>query len=516
MKTAALYARVSSHHQVQEATIESQLAKLHEYAQTHDYKVLEDQIYSDEGISGRHLHRPALNHLRDGAVQGKFDGILCYSPDRLSRNLGVQQLLMAEWEQLGIVLVFIHRAQQGNSPQEMLLRNIEGSFAEYERMVLADRMQRGRRYRLQQGQSFPWPAPYGYLYEHRQRGQGNTWKVHPAQAHLVQEIFSWYTEEQLPMGAIAQRLNTQEAASPQGSRWSAATIGRILANPAYKGTAYWGRRRAEPGSIGKPRRQGRGRLQCPRLAPLPMEEWIEIKVPAIISPPLWQKAQERRAMNAKYAPRNCDHPYLLHGLLVCGICGHTLYGRKRGGYRYYYCPNTKAEQRELHTAYPCSFRADTIEEQVWEALADLLRQPQRIAQAWEAERVAESQPPSQIQRWERRGQTIREERKRLLDAYQAGIITLEEFSQRTNPLIREMKKLEHRLDAHQQHPKAIISLKSFTDQVETALKTTDEKTQEDILRMLIDHIVVKNKELVIHHIIPTIDDVLLHHAHRNA
>lgn len=516
MKTAALYARVSTQHQVQEATIESQLAKLHEYAQNHDYTVLEEHIYIDQGVSGRSLYRPGLGRLRDATLAGEFHFVLCYSPDRLSRNLGVQQFLIQEWEGLGIGLVFIHRPLQGNSAQEMLLRNIEGSFAEYERAILCDRMQRGRRYRLQQEQSLPWPAPYGYLYQHSRRRQGSGWEVHPAQASLVQEIFLWYTEEPLGMGAIARRLNAQGVASPQGDCWYPATVGRILANPAYKGSAYWGRHRYESSSIGKPRRQGRGRLQCPRAQPRPLEEWIQVPVPAIIDPALWQAAQERRTMNVQCASRNSSHSYLLHGLLVCGICGHTLYGRKRGAYRYYYCPNIKGQKRAPQLPHTCSARADSIEEQLWAALADLLRQPQRIAEAWEAEKAAESQPPAQLQRWQGRCQILKAERKRLLDAYQAGVIALEELSQRSNPLSQELKKLENRLAAYQQHPTTTFSLESFTNQVETALKTTDEKTQQDILRMLIDHVVVNTDELIIHHIIPTTHDVPLYHAFREA
>lgn len=192
-------------------------------------------------------------------------------------------------------------------------------------------------------------------------------------------------------------------------------------------------------------------------------------------------------MNAKHASRNRTHSYLLHGLLVCGICGYTLYGRKRGRYGYYYCPNSKGQKREHSTPHTCSPRADGIEKQVWEALSDLLRQPRRITQAWEAEKAAAGQSPDQIHRYKRRCQTLQQERKRLIDAYQGGVITPEEFSQRQNPLLFELKKPENRLSNYDQRQETTISLKEFTAQVETALNTTDENTQQDILRKLIDH-----------------------------
>ena len=65
MKTIALYARVSSEQQAQQATVASQVAALEERARSDGHVVLPSDRFVDEGYSGATLVRPALERLRD-------------------------------------------------------------------------------------------------------------------------------------------------------------------------------------------------------------------------------------------------------------------------------------------------------------------------------------------------------------------------------------------------------------------------------------------------------------------
>jgi len=70
VKTAAIYARVSSERQKEEQTIQSQTAALLEYAQCKGYIVPQEWIFEDEGYSGSNLVRPGLERIRDfGSVE---------------------------------------------------------------------------------------------------------------------------------------------------------------------------------------------------------------------------------------------------------------------------------------------------------------------------------------------------------------------------------------------------------------------------------------------------------------
>jgi site-specific DNA recombinase len=80
----ALYARVSTHQQQHEGTIESQRHALKEHMQHHGWSLLPEHEYIDDGISGARLDRPALDRLRDAARCGEFDAVVILSPDRLA------------------------------------------------------------------------------------------------------------------------------------------------------------------------------------------------------------------------------------------------------------------------------------------------------------------------------------------------------------------------------------------------------------------------------------------------
>ena len=69
----ALYARVSTHQQHQEHTIDSQVHLLKHYIQQQGWTLLPDHAYLDDGMNGTRLDRPALDRLRDAAQRGEFD-----------------------------------------------------------------------------------------------------------------------------------------------------------------------------------------------------------------------------------------------------------------------------------------------------------------------------------------------------------------------------------------------------------------------------------------------------------
>lgn len=107
MKTAAIYARVSSERQKEEQTIASQIAALIEYAKQEGYTVPIEWIFQDEGYSGATLVRPGLEQARDLAAEGQIENILIHSPDRLSRKYAYQVLLVEEFARHGVEIVFI-------------------------------------------------------------------------------------------------------------------------------------------------------------------------------------------------------------------------------------------------------------------------------------------------------------------------------------------------------------------------------------------------------------------------
>src|ERR1700730_2189497 len=144
MKTAAIYARVSSDKQKEENTIASQTAALTAFAAEQGYAVPTEWIVEDEGYSGASLIRPGLERVRDLAAEGELDAVLVYAPDRLSRRYAYQILLIEELARAGVETLFI-RSPRATTAEDQLLLQFQGMIAEYERAQILERSRRGKR-----------------------------------------------------------------------------------------------------------------------------------------------------------------------------------------------------------------------------------------------------------------------------------------------------------------------------------------------------------------------------------
>ena len=115
-------------------------------------EVPEGWVFEDEGHSGATLVRPALEALRDLAARGCIDVVLVYSPYRLAGKFAYQALLIEEFTRAGVRVEFIKNGTRGDSPEDQLLVQFQGMFAEYEKAQLMERYRRGKAYRARSGQ----------------------------------------------------------------------------------------------------------------------------------------------------------------------------------------------------------------------------------------------------------------------------------------------------------------------------------------------------------------------------
>jgi site-specific DNA recombinase len=115
MKTAAIYARVSSDKQREENTIASQTAALVAFARAQQFEVPKEWVFEDDGYSGANLIRPGLERVRDLAAEGLIQAVLIYAPDRLSRRYAHQILLVEELARAGVETLFV-RTPRGSTP----------------------------------------------------------------------------------------------------------------------------------------------------------------------------------------------------------------------------------------------------------------------------------------------------------------------------------------------------------------------------------------------------------------
>lgn len=519
----AIYARVSTLQQEQEATIDSQVAAIENYARAQGYRLSKEFYFLDQAVSGAQLARPALDRLRDQAAEGIFQVVLCLSPDRLARQYAHQWVLLDELQRAGVKVVFVNQPSVEDDPQGQLLLGIQGLFAEYERAMITERLRRGKLYRVRQGQLVNPVPPYGYRYIPISQPNGGRWEEHPLEKEVVRQIYTWYTQDDQTICSIVDRLNrlgTQ--APPRGRRWTYSTVQSILKQPDYTGQAYYNCTRSCHEAVGRPKKYGRGLKRTPLHPQRPREEWIPVTVPALISADLWQQAQERLAMKQKFASRNnTTHFFLLRSLLVCDVCGRTLVGRNAGGTITYYCSSRGKNRYPDVPPHSRSIAGKVVEPLVWQAVTNLLHNPTLLADAWESQTVSPSATPDESDRLQTRLKTINRQWERLLDLFQEEKIEKAELSQRKERLDQERQTIALRLQqltrsARQEQAKErmLVDFATFCQQIEANLQNPTPQLQQEVIRLLIDHVVVGEKEIVIKHIVPTNDDCRLLPGHR--
>ena len=282
----AIYARVSSEQQTEAGTIASQLAALQEKVAQDGLQLSEELTFVDEGYSGSTLIRPALEQLRDVVALHGLERLYIHSPDRLARKYAYQVLLIDEFERAGVEIIFLNRAL-GQSPEDELLLQVQGMVAEYERAKILERSRRGKRHAAQSGQvSVLSGAPYGYRYISKQEGGGQArYEIVLDEARVVRQIFAWVGHERVSIQEVCRRLQQAGERTRTGkTTWDRTTVWGILKNPAYKGTAAFGKTKVGP--MQPKLRPQRGDPAQPRRPvstnEVPKEQWIYIPVPPLV------------------------------------------------------------------------------------------------------------------------------------------------------------------------------------------------------------------------------------------
>lgn len=511
----AIYARVSSEQQAQEQTIASQVAALRRRVADDGFELSEELCFLDNGVSGSTLTRPALERLRDAAYVGGFQKLYVHSPDRLARRYAYQVLLVDELTKLGVEITFLNRAI-GVSPEEDLLLQMQGMFAEYERAKIMERSRRGKRHAATRGSvNVLSGAPFGYRYIRKREGQGQAaYEIDDERAAVVKQMFEWVGRDRVSIGEVSRRLKERGVASPKGKPWwDRTSVWAILKNPAYMGSAAFGKTRTGPR---RPQvRKPRGQTKTPRRGGSSYDtqptEQIAITVPAIVSAELFASVNKQLSENRlRGRERQRGAKHLLQGLLECQCCGYAFYGKPvsrssakgKTPYVYYRCVGTDAYrfggQRVCQNP---QVRADKLEQAVWNDACELLRNPQLLRQEYERRLAA---PESSETERSLRKQLAATQRtlQRLIDIHTDGLIDRTEFEPRLARSRQRLADVESKLETLRSQSReqtalreALVCVDSFSEAVSANLSQADWPTRREILRTLIDRVVIEPTQI---------------------
>jgi site-specific DNA recombinase len=513
--SVALYARVSSQRQADEMTIRSQMVALRQRIAQDALVLDEERSFQDDGYSGSVLLRPALERLRDLIHCGGVDRLYVHSPDRLARNYVHQMVLLEEFARHGVQVVFLNHDPQDQSAEGNLLLQMQGMIAEYERAKILERTRRGRRFAAREGKvSALSHAPYGYRYVSKHEGDGEArYDVADDEASRVRELFQWVAVEGLSLAGVADRLYQQGVMTPKGrARWDKATIRGILLNPAYTGTAKYGKTRLFPRSPG--RRPKRGDPPVPRkdkvTRPTMPAEQESIPVPPLVSRELFESVAERlRENRRRHREQKQGAEFLLGGLLICHRCNSGYCGRRprqhgtERRYVYYRCLGTDRYRHAGETI--CSNKSISgapLEAAVWADVCSLLQDPERLQR--ELKRRLERQPHGDVDARHRQESMVKLKRRvaRLLDAYENGWLEKDEFASRMS---HAKERLDREQEACAQYEREVADanelrivaeqFEGFAQQIAIGLDHADFDTKRKLIRLLVKHIEVDEDEI---------------------
>jgi site-specific DNA recombinase len=521
MTSAAIYARVSSARQKKDQTIGSQTAALREHAAQNRLDVPEEWVFEDEGHSGATLVRPALEALRDLAAQGCVDVVLCYSPDRLARKFAYQALLIEEFARAGVRTGFVI-GPRGDSPEDQLLIQFQGMFAEYEKAQLMERYRRGKAYRARSGSvNVLGGAPFGYRYIRKTPNAGARYEIIEHEAALVAEMFRRYTDDGATIADLARWMGSQGAVTRTGKhRWDRSVIWGMLRNPAYAGRAVFGKTQvihAQPGLNRVARLQGRTTPRAVKTVDRPREEWTEIAVPAIVSEDAFGRVQQRLEDNKRFAARNAKVPSLLQGLAACAACGYGYYRTSTTTARkkiyYYRCLGSDDYRYEGgRVCHNKPVRADYLDQVVWDHITGLLADPALIrAEITKRLEAARTSDPATRQRKQLELALAKASTSvtAMIEAYSEQLITIDELRTRMPHLRARETSLRSQieaLDAQAADRDAYLQLaddlESFLAQLRGKASAASVQERQRVLRLLVKDILIGPEKITIRHRIP--------------
>jgi site-specific DNA recombinase len=513
----ALYARVSTRIQEKKGTIGSQIAALRNYASEHKFVIAEEYICCDDGYSGAFLARPGLDRLRDGAQAGAFDAALVLSPDRLSRKYAYLILILEEFERFGTEVIFIEHPLS-DDPHSALLIQIQGAVAEYERAKHAERYRRGKLYRARQGEVFWHTVPYGYRRIARCGNAAAHLVINEQEAEVVRNIFKWHIDQSMTIRQIAKRLTREGYPTAKGGKqWGETTVHRILHREAYVGTLYYNCSTQIFLPASEDESVRRKKISRPRA------EWIPLSIPALIDEQTFQHSQELHLPNQQFSPRNVhEEHWLLRRLLRCEKCGlkcacvadkRAIERRPHLPPAYYYRCETQKHVWNRSRCRPTHIRSEPLDNLVWQKIRDCLLNPELLMKAQSKIRDAESLDVSflsaQVQNVTKRLAQTKGERQRLVDIFQAGLISKQEFHERANKVIVRIDGLQNDLNALEAEHRNVAEgnrlltrIRDFTDTITRKIDSMAFSQKQLLARKVLKEVVINENIVKLYFKIP--------------
>lgn len=309
-----LYARKSSENDERQAmSIDSQIKEMSALAAKEGLVIKEilQESHSAKDSGQRPIFMKLLNDIREG----KFNGVLTWAPDRMSRNAGDLGMLVDLMDQEKLLQIKTFSQTFSNNPNEKFLLMILCSQAKLENDQKGINVKRGIRAKCEMGWR-PGPPPIGYY--NRAMGGLKDIIVDPDRGHVMTEMFERVAKNGDSGRTIKRWFDQIGITTRKGKGIALSQIYQMLRNPFYYGRFEY---------------------------PVKSGVWYQGKHEPLVSKEIFDKAQEQLVTYPKSGWGK--KVVIFKGLFKCGSCGSNLIGEEKLRKR-------KWDEPRRHVYYHCA------------------------------------------------------------------------------------------------------------------------------------------------------------------
>ena len=442
-KRVAIYCRVSTIEQAEEGySIDEQNVKIREYCEREGHEIY--NLYEDRGISGKNItNRPGIKQLLEDATNNKFDLVIVWKLNRISRKLLDILNIVDLLNKHNIAFRSLTESFETETPSGKLQLNIMGAIGEFERETIAENVKLGLVARARDGR---WcgGVVLGYdlveLPNQGKKRKNTILKINEVEANTVRRIFDLYSQGH-GYKAVVNRINNEGRKTKRNSSFAVSTVKDILQNPVYIGKIRYNVRQ----DWSKKRRNNIN--ANPILSDGIHEPIIDIET--------WNKVQVILKERSKKHNKIYDSEFPLTGILRCPVCGagmtinRSTSKRKDGTRRineYYSCGNWKNKGTAVCNSN--SIRVEIADEYVLNKIMELINDEsilRKVIDNINKNKSTKLKPTlEQLEQINKEIEKLTDRKNKNIELFEDGILDKNELSTRVKAINNDIEKLKYR------------------------------------------------------------------------
>ena len=514
-KRVAIYCRVSTVEQAEEGySIDEQNLKIREYCEREGHEIY--NLYEDRGISGKNItNRPGIKQLLHDATENKFDLVIVWKLNRISRKLLDILNIVELLNKHSIAFRSLTENFETETPSGKLQLNIMGAIGEFERETIAENIKLGMGAKARSGQ---WcgGVVLGYdiveIPSEGKKRKNTKLQINEKEASTVRRIFDLYSQG-YGYKAVVNRINKEGYKTKRNNEFAVATVKEILKNPVYIGKIRYNVRQ----DWSKKRRNNIN--QNPILSDGQHEPIIDMET--------WNKVQVILKERSKKHNKIYDSEFPLTGILKCPICGagmtisRSTSKRKDGTkkvFEYYSCGNWKNKGTAVCRSN--SIRVEVADEYVINKIMTVINNKsilKKVIDNINKNKSSKLQPTiDELERITNEISKLNSKKNKNIELFEDGILDKDELSTRVKSINDNIDKLKYREKELRQGVQLVegepISFEIVKDIMEkfkeVFLNMSTSQQRKQLIHLLVSQITMNEKKEVDSIEIQINDDVI--------